>query len=156
MSIYDIEVTLEDGSRYSLGDYRNKTVLIVNTATKCGLATQFEELQTLYETYQNQDFIILGFPSNQFKQEVADATEAAESCRSTYGVTFPMHEIIAVNGDDAHPLFKFLKTEAGGIVGDAIKWNFTKFLIDKNGTVVSRFAPTTNPTDIMPEIKKYL
>lgn len=156
MSIYDIEVTLENNESYTLDRYEGKVLLIVNTATKCGLATQFDELQELYEKYQDRDFIVLGFPSNQFKQEVDSAEEAASACRSTYGVTFPMHEIIQVNGEAAHPLFKFLKAEAKGTIGDAIKWNFTKFLVDKDGVVVNRFAPTTSPSSFEDEIEAIL
>jgi glutathione peroxidase len=156
MNIYDIEVTLENGERYTLDRYKGKTLLIVNTATKCGLASQFEDLQKLYEDYQHENLMVLGFPSNQFKQEVGDASEAAESCRSTYGVTFPMHEIIEVNGGKTHPLFKYLKDETTGIGGSAIKWNFTNFLVDKNGHVVTRFAPTTQPLSVVSEIEAYL
>ena len=156
MSIYDIEVRLENGESYTLDRYAGKTMLIVNTATKCGLAPQFDELQELYEDYKDQDFIILGFPSNQFKQEVDSATEAADSCRSTYGVSFPMHELVDVNGQTAHPLFKLLTKETKGVLGQSIKWNFTKFLIDKNGQVVTRFAPTSTPSSFKEEIEAVL
>src|SRR5690625_2888354 len=132
MSIYDIEVVLEDGEKYTLDRYKGKVLLIVNTASKCGFTGQFEELQKLHEKYQDQGLIILGFPSNQFKQEVDTASEAATVCRQTYGVSFPMHELVQVNGSDAHPLFKFLTKEARGIIGKKVKWNFTKFLINKN------------------------
>lgn len=156
MDIYNIEVTLENGKKYTLDKYKGKTMLIVNTATKCGLATQFETLQELYEKYQDHDFIILGFPSNQFKQEVDSADEAAAACRSEYGVTFPMHEIVTVNGNKAHPLFNLLTEETKGIFGKAIKWNFTKFLVDKNGNVITRFAPTTTPLSFESEIQTIL
>lgn len=156
MSIYDIEVTLENGENYTLDKYKGKTLLIVNTATKCGLAPQFEELQELYDKYEDKDFVVLGFPSNQFKQEVDSGKEAAESCRATYGVTFPMHEVNSVNGKGAHPLFQLLKEEAGGKVIDAIKWNYTKFLVDKNGQVVNRFGPKTKPLSFEDEIVEYL
>lgn len=156
MNIYDIEVTLENGETYTLDKYKGKTLLIVNTATKCGLAPQFEELEELYEEYKADDFIVLGFPSNQFKQEVDSAEEAAEACRSTYGVTFPMHEIETVNGENAHPLFQLLKTETKGMIGDAIKWNFTKFLVDKKGNIINRFAPTTMPSSFRDEIEAIL
>lgn len=145
MSIYDISVTLENGENYTLDRYQGKTLLIVNTATKCGLAPQFDELQKLYDKYKAEGFVVLGFPSNQFKQEVAKAEDAAEACRMTYGVSFPMHEIVKINGKDAHPLFKMLTDETKGILGSAIKWNFTKFLVDKNGQVVERFGPTELP-----------
>lgn len=145
MNIYDISVTLENGEAYQLDRYKGKTLLIVNTATKCGLAPQFDELQKLYDKYKAEDFVILGFPSNQFKQEVATAEDAAEACRMTYGVSFPMHEIVKINGKDAHPLFKMLTDETKGVLGSAIKWNFTKFLVDKKGQVVERFGPTESP-----------
>lgn len=156
MNIYNIEVALENGETYKLDKYKGKTLLIVNTATKCGLAPQFDELQALYDKYKDRDFVILGFPSNQFKQEIDSANEAAESCRLTYGVTFPMHEIIQVNGKEAHPLFKLLTGETKGIAGKAVKWNFTKFLVDKNGEIIKRFAPTAAPLSFEDEIEKYL
>lgn len=145
MTIYDLSVTLENGETYQLDRYKGKTLLIVNTATKCGLAPQFDELQKLYDKYKAEDFVILGFPSNQFKQEVATAEDAAEACRMTYGVSFPMHEIVKINGKDAHPLFKMLTDETKGVLGSAIKWNFTKFLVDKKGQVIERFGPTESP-----------
>lgn len=145
MNIYDISVTMENGETYQLDRYKGKTLLIVNTATKCGLAPQFDELQKLYDKYKAEDFVILGFPSNQFKQEVATAEDAAEACRMTYGVSFPMHEIVKINGKDAHPLFKMLTDETKGVLGSAIKWNFTKFLVDKKGQVIERFGPTESP-----------
>lgn len=156
MEIYDIEVTLENGEKYTLDKYKGKTMLIVNTATKCGLATQFEALQELYDKFKDHDFIILGFPSNQFKQEVDSADEAATACRTEYGVTFPMHEIVAVNGSQAHPLFNLLTEETKGIFGKAIKWNFTKFLVDKKGNIITRFAPTTRPSSFQDEIQAIL
>ncbi|WP_373742782.1 glutathione peroxidase [Jeotgalibaca porci] len=145
MTIYDLSATLENGETYQLDRYKGKTLLIVNTATKCGLAPQFDELQKLYDKYKAEDFVILGFPSNQFKQEVATAEDAAEACRMTYGVSFPMHEIVKINGKDAHPLFKMLTDETKGVLGSAIKWNFTKFLVDKKGQVIERFGPTESP-----------
>lgn len=156
MEIYDIEVTLENGEKYTLDKYKGKTILIVNTATKCGLATQFEALQELYDKFKDHDFVILGFPSNQFKQEVDSADEAATACRTEYGVTFPMHEIVAVNGSQAHPLFNLLTEETKGIFGKAIKWNFTKFLVDKKGNIITRFAPTTRPSSFQDEIQAIL
>lgn len=156
MGIYDISVTAENGESYQLDRYKGKTMLIVNTATKCGLAPQFDELQALYEKYSEQDFVVLGFPSNQFKQEVSSANEAAEACRLTYGVSFPMHDIVTINGKGAHPLFQLLTEETKGILGSAIKWNFTKFLVDKNGTIVKRFGPKDTPTSFEKEIEEYL
>jgi glutathione peroxidase len=128
-----------------MSKYRGHPLIIVNTATKCGFAPQFEQLQQLYEQHQDEGLIVLGFPSNQFHQEVADSGEAAEACRMTYGVSFPMHSICDVNGPDALPLFTFLKEQAKGALGDNIKWNFTKFLVTADGTVVKRYAPKTNP-----------
>lgn len=156
MSIYDYDVTLENGESYSMSKYKGKTLLIVNTATKCGFAPQFEGLEDLYETFKDQDVVVLGFPSNQFKQELKDSQEAAEACRMTYGVTFPMHDINDVNGKKALPLFQYLTAEAPGALGDAIKWNFTKFLVDRNGVVRKRFAPKTVPEKIIPELKQVL
>ncbi|AQS54337.1 hypothetical protein BW727_102023 [Jeotgalibaca dankookensis] len=156
MNIYDIEVTLENGETYTLDRYKGKPLLIVNTATKCGLAGQFEEVQGLYEAYEDQGLVVLGFPSDQFKQEVSTAEEAVEFCRLTYGVTFPMHEIVKINGADAHPLFKLLTEETKGVMGKAVKWNFTKFLVDKNGHIVKRFGPTATPLTFQEEIKTYL
>lgn len=146
MSIYDIDVTLESGETYSLSRYKGQVMLIVNTASKCGLTGQFEELQALYDQYKDQGLIVLGFPSNQFKQELDNGTLAAEACRLTYGVSFPMHTVVAVNGPDAHPLFQYLTTEAKGFLSQNIKWNFTKFLVDANGHVIERFAPIDKPS----------
>lgn len=156
MNIYDIEVRLDNGEEYKLDRYKGKTILIVNTATKCGLVGQFSELEALYQKYVDQDFIVLGFPSNQFKQEVATADQASQACRLSYGVTFPMHEIVTVNGDEAHPLFKLLAEETKGFLGNRIKWNFTKFLVDKNGNIVKRFSPTDKPLKFENEIEQYL
>lgn len=156
MNIYDIEVVLDNGEKYKLDRYKGKTMLIVNTATKCGLTGQFDDLQKLHEKYHEKGLVVLGFPSNQFKQEVATANQAAEACRLTYGVTFPMHEIVKVNGDNAHPLFKLLTEETKGLLGKSVKWNFTKFLVNKNGEVVKRFAPTDAPLKFESELKNYL
>lgn len=156
MSIYDYAVTLEDGTSYTLDKYRGHPLVIVNTATKCGLAPQFEELEALYEQYRDKGLVILGFPSNQFKQELSSAEEAAQACRTTYGVSFPMHKIIKVNGAEADPLFVYLREQAPGTLGDSIKWNFTKFLVDKEGAVVTRFAPKTNPMKMTEDIEALL
>lgn len=156
MSIYDFEVTKADGTTYSLNDYQGKVLLIVNTASKCGLAPQFEGLEDLYQTYKEQGFTVLGFPSNQFKQELADSEKAEEFCRLDYGVTFPMHQLVSLKGEAIDPLFNYLITEVPGSVGKGIKWNFTKFLINREGNVIQRFAPTTTPEKISPEIEKIL
>lgn len=156
MSIYDYKVTLENGDSYSLDKYKGHPMIIVNTATKCGFAPQFEQLEAIYKKYQDQGLVILGFPSDQFHQELADGQAAAEACRTQWGVTFPMHQMIKVNGSDADPLFKYLKGEAFGMLGGAIKWNFTKFLVDGEGNVVERVAPKTNPDKMVPAIEKVL
>ena len=156
MNIYDFEVTAENGESYQLERYKGNVLLIVNTATKCGLAGQFDELQSLYEKYHTQGLEILGFPSDQFKQELSSATDAAEACRVSYGVTFPMHDIVKVNGANAHPLFKHITEATKGILGKNVKWNFTKFLVDREGNVVKRFAPTDKPSKFEKEIVNYL
>ncbi|GEL15092.1 glutathione peroxidase [Pediococcus cellicola] len=156
MSIYDYTVTLENGESYSLSKYRGHPMIIVNTATKCGFAPQFKQLEQLYQTYADQGLMILGFPSNQFKQEVSTSQEAAAACRTTYGVSFPMHTIADVNGKDALPLFTYLTKEAPGTLGVSIKWNFTKFLVDRDGNVVKRYAPKTNPLKMTNEIESVL
>lgn len=156
MSIYDYEVTLEDGSQYALSKYKGRPMLIVNTATKCGFAPQFDGLEKLYDKFKDQGLVVLGFPSDQFKQELADGHAAAEACRLKYGVSFPMHDLIKVNGKEAAPLFQYLKTQAHGELGKYIKWNFTKFLVDRDGQVVARFAPKTKPEAIEPAVEKLL
>lgn len=156
MTIYQFDATLEDGETYSLEKYRGKVVVIVNTASKCGFTPQFEALEEIYKQYADQGLVILGFPSNQFKQELPTGHEAAEACRLTYGVTFPMHTLTVLNGEEADPLFKYLQTQAPGLLIDEIKWNFTKFLIDREGKVVERFAPKTVPSEMIPSIEKYL
>jgi|SRR5690625_1099710 len=157
MSIYDIEVKKADGSTYKLEEYKGQPLLIVNTASKCGFAGQFDGLEKLYQEHKEDGLVVLGFPSNQFgNQEPGNAEEAEESCRLNYGVTFPMHEKIDVNGEDAHPLYDYLKSSKKGLLTDNIKWNFTKFLVDKNGQVVERFSPKTKPESIEKDIEKVL
>lgn len=156
MSIYDIEVTLVKGETYSLDRYRGKVMLIVNTATKCGFTPQFKELEEIYQTYKESGLVVLGFPSNQFKQEVDSAQEAEDACRLTYGVTFPMHEMVHVNGEQAHPLFNLLTSKTSGLLGSKVKWNFTKFLVDQEGNVVKRYAPVDKPSKLSKEIEKLL
>lgn len=145
-SIYDIEVENKDHSTYKLDKYKDHVIVIVNTATKCGLSGQFDGLEKLYQQYKDEKFIILGFPCNQFaNQEPGSAEEAAESCKINYGVTFPIHEKINVNGENEHPLYTHLKEQQGGLLGSKIKWNFTKFVIDRNGEVIKRFGPKDEP-----------
>ncbi|WP_340296599.1 glutathione peroxidase [Staphylococcus coagulans] len=157
MHLYDIEVTKIDGINYPLSEYKGDVLLIVNTASECGLTPQFEGLQKLYDTYHEKGFTILGFPCNQFgKQEPGSGEEAATNCQLNYGVTFPMHEKIEVNGENAHPLFNYLKSQQKGVFGDKIKWNFTKFLVDREGNVVKRFSPQKTPESITKEIENVL
>lgn len=157
MSIYDINVTNTKHETYPLSQYKGKAMLIVNTASECGFTKQFDGLEKIYQLYKDQDFIVLGFPCNQFgNQEPGDGAEAEQNCRLNFGVTFPMHDKIEVNGDNAHPLFKYLKQETKGLLGDGIKWNFTKFLVDKDGHVVNRYAPTKTPESLTEDIEKIL
>jgi len=156
MSIYDYDVTSEDGKSYSMEKYRGHPLIIVNTATKCGFAPQFKQLEEIYQKYEGQGLIVLGFPSNQFKKELSSSEEAAQSCRTTYGVSFPMHKINDVNGKKALPLFDYLTEQAPGTLGSAIKWNFTKFIVDKEGNVVKRYAPKTNPLKMVDEIEQVI
>ena len=156
MTVYDFDVTLANGETYKLDKYAGQPMLIVNTATKCGLTDQFDELEQLYKKYQDEGLVVLGFPSDQFKQEVSSADEAEQACRLTYGVTFPMHNIVAVNGGEAHPLFKYVTEQTKGLLGKSVKWNFTKFLVDREGNVVKRFAPTDKPLKFEKDIQKVL
>ncbi|WP_078551478.1 glutathione peroxidase [Bacillus alkalicellulosilyticus] len=157
MSVYQFSAPLVNGEEKSLQDYEGKVVLIVNTATKCGLAPQFNELEQLYKTYKDQGLEILAFPSNQFmNQEPGTDEEVAQACQLNFGVTFPLFKKIDVNGKGAHPLYQYLTSETKGILSSAIKWNFTKFLIDKNGNIVERFAPQTSPLKIEEKIKEEL
>lgn len=157
MSFYDYSAKLSDGSEVTMAQYKGQVVLVVNTATKCGLAPQFDDLEALHKKYAEEGLSVLGFPSNQFaNQEPGDNDQVAKVCRLDFGVTFTLFEKIDVNGENAHPIYQYLKKEAKGTLGDAIKWNFTKFLIDRNGKVVKRYAPTVNPRDIEKDILKLL
>ncbi|AQL55524.1 glutathione peroxidase [Abyssicoccus albus] len=156
-SIYDIKVATVQGETYELSKYKDKVMIIVNTASKCGLTPQFEGLQHLYDSYKDQGLVILGFPCNQFaNQEPGNAEEAESLCQLNYGVTFPMHEKIYVNGDNTHPLFEHLKSEQKGLFGSAIKWNFTKFVISRDGQVVKRFSPKDDPKSMKETIESLL
>jgi glutathione peroxidase len=150
MSIYDIEVTTIDGKAQKMGVYRGKTLLVVNVASKCGFTPQYEGLQTIYERWKEKGLMVLGFPCDQFgHQEPDNEEEIQRFCSLTYKVTFPLFAKIKVNGDDAHPLYKYLKSQKKGLVGSGfIKWNFTKFLVDKNGLVLKRYAPRDTPESI--------
>ncbi|MCG8697009.1 MAG: glutathione peroxidase [Bacteroidales bacterium] len=154
---YKFEAKNLQGRNISMDSYKGKTVLVVNTASKCGLTPQFEGLEELYKKYGNDGLVILGFPCNQFaNQEPGDEKSISEGCMLNYGVTFPMFSKVEVNGDNAHPLYKYLKSELKGVLGGKIKWNFTKFLIDANGVPQKRFAPTTKPEKIEKHIKQML
>jgi glutathione peroxidase len=156
--IFNQPVRTIDGRLVTLADWQGQVLLIVNTASKCGFTPQYEGLESLQKQYADKGFSVLGFPCNQFgAQEPGDEAEIANFCKLTYDVDFPMFAKIDVNGDNAHPLFKTLKAAAPGLLGsEAIKWNFTKFLVDRNGKVVDRFAPTTKPEAIAADIEKLL
>ncbi|NME72777.1 glutathione peroxidase [Flammeovirga aprica] len=145
------------GEDIAMSDFEGKTILVVNTATKCGLTPQFHGLEELYQKYKDKGLVIIGFPCNQFaSQEPVENKNMVSTCQINYGVTFPLTQKVNVNGSDAHPIFKFLKKELPGTLINAIKWNFTKFLIDKNGNPVKRFAPNTEPQKIEDDILKIL
>lgn len=157
MNIYDFSVKDATGQDVSMKEYQGKVLLIVNTATGCGLTPQYAGLQELYDTYRDQGFEILDFPCNQFANQAPGSDDEIKSfCETRFGVTFKIFHKIDVNGDNADPLFNFLKNEQGGMLGSNIKWNFTKFLVNKHGQVVKRFAPTDVPEKIENDIKKLL
>ncbi len=154
---YDFSATDINGKEISMSEYKGKVVIVVNVASKCGFTPQYEGLQELYQKYDKDGLVILGFPSNQFaNQEPGSNEDIKEFCTLNYGVSFPMFSKIDVNGNDAHPLYVFLKAQQSGFPGDAIKWNFTKFLIDKEGNVVERYASSTKPKSMEEEIVKLL
>ena len=157
-SIYDFKATLLNGEEVDLDAYRGKVLLIVNTASECGFTPQYAGLETLYQNLKSKGFVVLGFPCNQFgAQEPGDATAIEQFCQVNFGVTFPMFAKIEVNGENAHPLYAYLKHEAAGLLGtEAIKWNFTKFLVDREGQVVERYAPATKPEDLAQAIETLL
>ncbi|MBS4220526.1 glutathione peroxidase [Bacillus sp. FJAT-49711] len=156
-TIYDYTVKMSDGKEKTLRDYAGNTLLIVNTASKCGFTPQFEGLQALYEKYKDRGFVILGFPCDQFKQQEFDnIEETIQFCQRNYGVSFPMFAKIDVNGENEHPLYTYLKEQKNGLFSKAIKWNFTKFLVDQKGLVVERYSPTTKPDQIEEDIVRYI
>ena len=153
----DFTATSLTGTEIPLSRYDGKLVLIANTASKCGLTPQYEGLERLYRDYKDQGLVVLGFPCDQFgHQEPGEAEEISEFCTLNYGVSFPMFAKIEVNGSGTHPLFAWLKSERPGVLGGAIKWNFTKFLVGPDGEVLDRFAPTTTPDSIEPDLKAAL
>jgi glutathione peroxidase len=157
MEFYKLKINKPNGDKISMQDYKGKVVLIVNTATQCGLTPQFEGLEKLHQSYKDQGLVILGTPCNQFGgQEPLNNKEMVESCQVNHGVSFQLTEKIKVNGSDTHPLYKYLKSELGSILGSKIKWNFTKFLIDRDGKPFKRYAPTTKPSKIEQDILKLI
>ncbi|SEQ06054.1 glutathione peroxidase [Microlunatus flavus] len=157
MPLSDFTATSLTGVETPLSSYDGQVVLVVNTASKCGLTPQYEGLEQLYREHKDEGLVVLGFPCDQFAhQEPGTAEEIAEFCTMNYGVSFPMFARIDVNGEDTHPLFRWLKEERSGLLGGAIKWNFTKFLVGRDGEVIDRFAPTTTPDKIEPDIEKAL
>ncbi|AVF03385.1 MULTISPECIES: glutathione peroxidase [Devosia] len=157
-TLADFSANRLDGTPQDLSAFAGQVVLIVNVASQCGFTPQYEGLEALYQQFKHRGLVILGFPCNQFgAQEPGSSEEIAQFCALNFGVSFPMFERIEVNGDAAHPLFDWLTAAAPGVLGiEAIKWNFTKFLLDRDGKVVDRFAPTTEPAEIAPAIEKLL
>lgn len=156
-TLHDFTATSISGEDVDLSAYRGQVVLVVNTASKCGLTPQYEGLEQLYEAYADKGLVILGFPCDQFgHQEPGDEGEIQEFCQVNYGVSFPMMAKIEVNGDGAHPVYQWLKAEKGGALGSRIKWNFTKFLVGRDGAVIERYAPTTKPEKLTGDIEAAL
>ncbi len=156
-TLHDFSADSITGDEVDLSAYEGQAVLVVNTASRCGFTPQYEGLEELYETYADQGLVVLGFPCDQFQhQEPGDEAEIQEFCQLNYGVTFPMFSKIEVNGDGAHPLYTWLRSEKGGVLGSKIKWNFTKFLVGKDGKVIKRYASTTKPEKIKGDIEKAL
>jgi len=157
-NFYDFKALSLQGKEVGMETYKGKVVLVVNTASKCGLTPQFEGLEKLYKDYKDKGLVILGFPCNQFaNQEPGSEKDIAEGCMINYGVTFPMFSKIDVNGSNAHPIYKYLKSKLkGGILGNNIKWNFAKLMLDKNGKPFKRYSPTTAPEKLREDIEKLL
>ncbi|MDB6125522.1 MAG: glutathione peroxidase [Pedosphaera sp.] len=158
MTIQDFQAKGIDGKEVSLSIYQGKVLLIVNVASQCGFTPQYTGLEALYEKYKDQGFVVLGFPCNQFgTQEPGDESEIKTFCETSFGVKFPLFAKVEVNGPNTHPLYEFLKKEQPGILGTTnVKWNFTKFLVDRNGKPVKRFAPADKPEKIEAEVKRAL
>ncbi len=157
-TVYDFSATTIDGKARKLSDYQGKVLLVVNTASKCGFTPQYKGLEELYKKFRKRGLVVLGFPSNQFgAQEPGADDEIAEFCEMNFGVTFPLFSKIDVNGADAHPLYKYMTAAKKGLLGsESIKWNFTKFLVGRDGKVVERYAPTTTPADLEKDIEAAL
>lgn len=156
-NFYDLTFKTPAGKQITMSEYKGKPVLIINTATKCGLTPQFDGLEKLHQNYRDKGLVVLGFPCNQFAGQEPETNDTLEeACRINHGVTFQLSEKIDVNGKNAHPVFKHLKKEKGIPFFSSIKWNFTKFLVDKNGRVIQRYAPTTKPEKIASDIEAVL
>ncbi|GAA0195080.1 glutathione peroxidase [Fulvivirga kasyanovii] len=157
MNFYDLNVKTPQGKTIEMSNLKGKAVLIVNTATKCGLAPQFDGLEALHQQYKDQGLVVLGFPCNQFRDQEPETNDTVEeSCRINFGVTFQLTEKVDVNGENTHPVFAYLKKQLGGLFGSGIKWNFTKFLVTPEGKPYKRYSPTTKPAKIEKDIKKLL
>lgn len=157
MGFYDYSAEKMDGKEHSMEEYKGKVVIVVNTASKCGFTPQFKDLEELYLKYKEEGLEIVGFPCNQFASQDPGSNEEIQSfCQLNYGVSFDMFGKIDVNGNNAHPIYKYLKNEAKGALGNNIKWNFTKFLIDREGNAVERYAPTVNPVKMEEKVKELL
>ncbi|MGZ5369003.1 glutathione peroxidase [Aeromicrobium sp.] len=156
-TLYDFSATTNSGADQALADYKDQVLLVVNTASNCGFTSQYKGLEELYKTYVDRGLVVLGFPCDQFGgQEPGDDDEIADFCELNFGVTFPLYSKVDVNGSDAHPLFRWMRSEKKGKLGSKILWNFTKFLIDTDGNVVKRYGPTTKPEEIVADIEKLL
>lgn len=156
-TLSDFSATTLEGQPQDLSAYAGQVVLVVNTASECGFTPQFEGLEQLWKAHQGEGLVVLGFPCNQFGgQEPGEAADIGAFCQRNYGVSFPMFDKVDVNGDDAHPLFKWLRQEKGGLLGSKIKWNFTKFLVGRDGKVIKRYGSTTKPESITGDIEKAL
>ncbi len=157
MKIYDLETKAPNGKVIPMNSFKDKTILIVNTATKCGLSPQFEELEQIHQKYKDRGLVVLGFPCNQFLNQEPETNETlVEACKLNYGVTFQLTEKVDVNGENTNPIFKLLKEALPGTLGKKIKWNFTKFLITSEGKPYKRYAPTTKPMKIENDILKLI
>ncbi len=156
-SFFELSARANNGADVSMNEYQGKVCLVVNTASKCGFTPQYKGLEELYAKYRDQGLVVLGFPCDQFAhQEPGSDAEIAQFCQLKFGVTFPLMSKIEVNGPETHPVFVFLKEKAGGVLGDGIKWNFTKFLVSRDGTRVKRFAPNVEPSALEQDIKEAL
>ena len=156
-TLHEFSATAIDGQDVDLSDYEGQVVLVVNTASQCGFTPQYQGLQQLHEQYADEDFAVLGFPCDQFgNQEPGEDAEIAGFCERNFGVTFPLFSKVDVNGDDAHPVYRWLREQKGGLLGSRITWNFTKYLVGKDGTVIDRYAPTTKPEKIAGDIDRAL